>query len=136
MKPIIAGILITPDEKNPSNSVEVNGTISVSPRFVISPNSSGETFAEVFDPETFDKEIQARMFSFVYARNKNVKIRNTDFQIRDFEEKPSEHLDRVHDRLLRQENIRTGLIFGPKFRYYPVSIDRFIREIVDREFRV
>ena len=33
------------------------------------------------------------------------------------------------------EVINTGVIRSPDVRYYPVSIDRFIREILDQEFR-
>ena len=39
------------------------------------------------------------------------------------------------DELLRREIINTGVIRSPDVRYYPVSIDRFIREILDQEFR-
>ncbi len=31
--------------------------------------------------------------------------------------------------------INTGVIATPDVRFYPVSIDRFIREILDQEFR-
>lgn len=129
-------VLVAPDDKNPSNAVEVNGTINVSPRFIVPPDMLGETFGDVFDPETFDKEIQARVFSFFYTRKRGVKLENTKFHIANFEEKPEEHIKRVLDELLKQENVRTGLIFGPKFCYYPVSLDRFIREILDREFNI
>ncbi len=129
-------ILVAPDEKEPKHSIKVNGTIKVSPRFVLTPDMLGEAFGEVFDPETFDRDIEARLFSFAYSRRKNLKLQNDDFRIDTIEEGPDQHLDRVHDDLLRQENMRTGLIFGPVFRYYPVSLDRFISEILDREFRV
>ena len=129
-------ILVAPDESNESASVEINGKINVSPKFIITPSMLGETFGDVFDPETFDKELQGRMFSFTYTNKKNVKIESEYFNVQNFDEKPEEHLNRVNDQLGSQENIRTGLIFGPKFKYYPVSLDRFINEIVDREFRV
>ncbi len=129
-------ILVAPDEANESASIEINGKINVSPKFVITPNMIGETFGDVFDPETFDRELQGRLFSFAYASKKNVKIENEYFNVKNYEEKPEERLSRLNDQLGSQENIRTGLIFGPKFKYYPVSIDRFINEIVEREFRV
>lgn len=129
-------ILVSPDDKDPRHSIKVNGTIKVSPRFVITPDMLGEAFGEVFDPSTFDKEIEARLFSFAYSRRKNVKLENTDFGVATIEEPAREHVDRIHDDLLRQENMRTGLIFGPVFKYYPVSLDRFISEILDREFRL
>ena len=31
--------------------------------------------------------------------------------------------------------INTGVIASPDVRFYPVSVDRFIREILDQEFR-
>lgn len=138
---IIAGyhqlpyILIAPNDENPSHSIEINGKINVSPRLVISPQVLQETFGDIFDPETFDREIQGRIFSFACSGNKRIKVENEHFRLLNFEEKPEEHLHRVHDTLCAQENTRTGLIFGPKFRYYPVSVDRFISEIIDREFR-
>jgi hypothetical protein len=129
-------ILVAPNDENPSHTVEINGKINVSPKFIISPQALQETFGDVFDPETFDQEIQGRVFSFAYSNNKQLKIESEYFKLQNFEEKPDEHLNRVHDALLAQENTRTGLIFGPKFQYYPVSLDRFISEIVDREFRL
>jgi hypothetical protein len=138
---IIAGyhqlpyILIAPDDENPSHSIEINGTINVSPRFVLSSQVLQQTFGDIFDPETFDREIQGRIFSFAYSGNRRIKVENNHFKIFYFEVNPHEHLHRVQDSLLAQENIKTGLIFGPKFRYYPVSVDRFISEIIDREFR-
>ncbi len=129
-------IFIAPDEANVSATVEINGKINVSPKFIITPGMMGETFGQVFDPETFDKEIQGRLFSFAFGNKKNVKVESEYFTIRNYEEKPEERLNRVNDQLSSQENIKTGLIFGPQFKYYPVSLDRFINEIVDREFRV
>ena len=95
-----------------------------------------ESFGDVFDPETFDKDLQGRFFSFAYSNKKNIKIESEYFKIRNIEEKAEEYIKRVLDQLLGQENINTGLIFGPQFKYYPVSLDRFINEIVEREFNV
>ena len=39
------------------------------------------------------------------------------------------------DELSRREVIDTGVIVSPDARFYPVSLDRFIREILDQEFR-
>lgn len=129
-------ILVAPDDENPSRSIEINGKINVSPKFIISPSSLNETFGDIFDPETIDKEIEGRLFSFAYSNKKSLKIKSEYFTVKNYEENPNEHIDRVHDTLLMQENIKTGLIFGPHFKYYPISIDRFINEILDREFRV
>jgi hypothetical protein len=95
-----------------------------------------ETFGDVFDPETFDKDLQGRVFSFAYGNRKNVKVQNEYFHVKNIEQKPEEYCKIVLDQLLMQENITTGLIVGPRFKYYPVSIDRFINEIMEREFNV
>ena len=129
-------ILIAPDENNDSHAIEINGKINVSPKFIISPGMIRESFGDVFDPETFDKDLQGRFFSFAYSNKKNIKIESEFFKIRNIEEKAEEYIKRVLDQLLGQENINTGLIFGPQFKYYPVSLDRFINEIVEREFNV
>jgi hypothetical protein len=129
-------ILITPRDENPALTIEVNGKINVSPKFVISPHALQATFGEIFDPETFNQDLQGRVFSFAYADNRQLSIENEYFRMEIFEERPEEHLDRVNDMLMSEENTRTGLIFGPRFRYYPVSIDRYISEIIEREFRV
>ncbi len=128
-------ILIAPSEENPSHAVEINGKINVSPKFLISPQALQESFGEVFDPETFDKEIQGRVFSFVHG-GRNLKVESEFFRINNYEDRPEEHLNRVNDQLMQQENTRTGLIFGPRLQYYPVSIDRFLSEILDREFSI
>jgi hypothetical protein len=128
-------ILISPDDENASRSIQINGRIDVSPRFVISAQMMADTFGEVFDPETFDKSLEGRFFSFAYSRSKNVKVENQDFEIRNFDERAQEHVNRVHDDLQREENVRTALIFGPRFHFYPVSLDRFLNEIIEREFR-
>ena len=129
-------ILIAPHDENPSHTVEINGKINVSPKFILSTSALQETFGDVFDPETFDSEIQGRLFSFSYSGRKNLKVENAYFKVNNFENKPEEHLNRVQDQLMQQENTKTGLIFGPKFMYYPISIDRFVSEIIDREFNV
>jgi hypothetical protein len=41
----------------------------------------------------------------------------------------------VLDELTQREIINTGVILSPDIRFYPVSVDRFIREILDQEFR-
>lgn len=128
-------ILVAPNDDNPSHTIEINGKINVSPKFILSSQALQETFGDIFDPGTFDREIQGRLFSFAYSGTKHLKVESEYFKLQNFEEEPETHLSRVHDNLLAQENTRTGLIFGPMFQYYPVSVDRFISEIIDREFR-
>jgi hypothetical protein len=129
-------ILIAPDDEDSARSIEINGTINVSPKFVISPAQLGETFGDVFDPATFNQDIQGRFFSFAYSRKRNLKIESEYLTIKNIDIRAEEYLDKMHDDLQMLENIKTALIFGPRFQYYPISVDRFVNEIVDREFRV
>ena len=39
------------------------------------------------------------------------------------------------DELAQREVINTGVILAPNARFYPVSLDRFITEVLDQEFR-
>jgi len=129
-------ILVAPDDENASHTIEINGKINVSPKFILTPGMLNDSFGEVFDPETFDKQIEGRLFSFGYGGRKNLKVKNESFQMNHYEESPEDHCNRVLDQLLQQENTRTALIFSPRFQFYPVSMDRFISEILEREFRV
>ncbi|MBD3317329.1 MAG: hypothetical protein GF344_16195 [Chitinivibrionales bacterium] len=129
-------ILVAPDDDNPERAVEISGKVNVSPKFIISPQALGETFGQVFDPETFDRELEGRVFSFAHTRKMNLKVESEYLNIKGIEAKPSDHADRIHDELLRGEDVKTGLILGPRLNYYPVSLDRFIVEISEREFNV
>src|SRR6266403_2104074 len=44
-------------------------------------------------------------------------------------------IERAMDELAMREVINTGVIMAPNVRFYPVSLDRFITEILDQEFR-
>ncbi|MDR3013194.1 MAG: hypothetical protein LBU70_08295 [Chitinispirillales bacterium] len=129
-------IMIAPAGENGRRTAEVTGRISVSPKFILSAEALIETFGEVFDPDTFDKDIEGRIFSFAYMGRRNVKVENAHFSLHYHNEPPDEYVERVADDLMRQEDTRTGLISGPNLRYYPISIDRFISEMLEREFRV
>ena len=58
-----------------------------------------------------------------------------DLRIQRQQRNAQAQLDVVLDELARQEVINTGVIRSPDVRFYPVSLDRFIREILDQEFR-
>lgn len=128
-------IMIAAGEDNTKRCVQISGQINVSPKFVISAAALSETFGDVFDPDTFDSDIEGRIFSFACVNNRNMKVESKKFLLEHFEEPSSQRLERVTDTLMSKEDTRTGLISCPDFRYYPVSIDKFISEIIDREFR-
>lgn len=140
LRGIIAGyhvlpyILVGADADAPAQSVEVRGRIKVSPRLVIAPGRDGPTYGELFaETELMDQRIVARMFSFRYAGR--VSLESDDLRIRRQERDAGAHVERVLEELSRREIIDTGVIVSPDARFYPVSLDRFIREILDQEFR-
>ncbi len=131
---VLPYILVGPEPEQPHRSVEVRGRIRVSPRLVIQPRGEGPTYGEVFsETELMDRTLVARVFSFRYAPR--VSLQSEDLTIRRQEPDPQRLLERVLDELARQEVISTGVIVSPDVRFYPVSVDRFIREILDQEFQ-
>ncbi len=140
---IIAGyhslpyILVGPQEDREQRSVEIRGKIRVSPRLILSPSHRGQTYGELFDdPEVMDRALVARVFSFLYTSRHQVQLEGEDLKIVKSDQDPRAQLNRALDELMRREVINTGVIFCPRVRFYPVSIDRFLTEILNEEFRV
>jgi len=139
---IIAGyhvlpyILVGPQEERASGSVEIRGRIKVSPRLVLAPGRAGQTYGDLFkDSELMDQNLVARVFSFVYSSRHQVTLENEDLKIQRWDRDPHAQVERALDELAQREVINTGVILSPNVRFYPVSIDRFITEILDQEFR-
>lgn len=140
LRGIIAGyhvlpyILVGPERDQPGRAVEVRGRIKVSPRLVIAPGRDGPTYGELFgERELMHHTLFARVFSFRYAQR--VSLESDELTIRKQTRDAEGHLERVLEELTQREVIDTGVIVSPDPRFYPVSIDRFIREILDEEFR-
>jgi hypothetical protein len=130
---VLPYILVGPEDEHPGRSVEVRGRIKVSPRLVIGAGE-GPTYGELFgERELMDQRIVARVFSFRYASR--VALESEDLKISRQEREAGSHLERVLEELAQREIINTGVIAAPDVRFYPVSLDRFIREILDQEFR-
>jgi hypothetical protein len=139
---IIAGyhvlpyILVGPQEEWSQRSVEIRGKIRVSPRLVISPSSRGQTYGELFhDTEVMDRTLVARAFSFLYTSRHQVELESEELKIVKSDRDPRAQLKITLDELMRREIINTGVIFCPRVRFYPISIDRFLTEILGEEFR-
>jgi len=139
---IIAGyhvlpyILVGPQEDRGQRSVEIRGKIRVSPRLVISPSYRGQTYGELFDdPEVMDRALVARVFSFLFTSRHQVQLESEELKIVKSDRDPRAQLNRALDELMRREIINTGVILCPRVKFYPVSIERFLTEILDEEFR-
>jgi hypothetical protein len=81
-----------------------------------------------------DKTLVGRVFSFLYAARQNVQLQSDDLRITRAERDPRAQIERALDDLMREEILNTGVILSPDVKFYPVSIERFITEILDREF--
>ncbi len=132
---VLPYILVGPDEEHTQRSVEIRGSIRVSPRLVISPRHTGQTYGELFDdPALMDRTLVGRIFSFLYAARHNVQLESDDLRITKLERDPRSQIERALDELMRGEVLDTGVILSPDVKFYPISIERFIAEILDREF--
>jgi hypothetical protein len=136
---IIAGhhvlpyVLVGPEGAEGARALEVRGRIRVSPRMVIGVGGDGPTYGQVFEErDVMHRALVARVFSFRYAPR--LMLESEDLRIQRQDRDPRAHLEMVLDELARREVINTGVILSPDVRFYPVSIDRFIREILDQEF--
>lgn len=139
---IIAGyhvlpyVLVGPQEDRPARSVEIRGKIKVSPRLVVAPGRAGQTYGDLFkDTDLMDQTIVARVFSFLYSSRHQVTLESEDLNIQRSDREPHRQAERALDELAQREIINTGVILAPNVRFYPVSLDRFITEILDQEFR-
>ncbi len=132
---VLPYILVGPDEEQSQRSVEIRGSIRVSPRLILSPRHLGQTYGELFDdPDLMDKTLVGRVFSFLYSARHNVQLESDDLRIIRAERDPRSQIERTLDDLMREEILDTGVILSPDVKFYPVSIERFIAEILDREF--
>jgi hypothetical protein len=142
LRGIIAGyhtlpyILVGPQEEQERRSVEIRGKIRVSPKLVLAPGRYGQTYGELFrESEVMDEALVARVFSFLYASRHQVMLEHQDLKITRSDRDPEAQIHGALDELMRRETIDTGVILCPRVRFYPISIDRFITEILDEEFR-
>jgi hypothetical protein len=139
---IIAGyhvlpyILVGPQEDKPARSVEIRGKIKVSPRLVLAPGRAGQTYGDLFkDSDLMDQTLVARVFSFMYSSKHQVTLESEDLTVQRLDRDPQAQIERALDELTQHEVINTGVILATNVRFYPVSLDRFITEILDQEFR-
>jgi hypothetical protein len=82
-----------------------------------------------------DETLVARVFSFMYTSRYQVTLESADLKIQRSDRNPQAQIERAMDELAMREIINTGMIMAPNVRFYPVSLDRFITEILDQEFR-
>ena len=80
-------ILISPDDENPSRTVEISGKINVSPKFLISPYALQETFKDILTLKHSIKRFRTS-FLIVHGGRSNLKVKSELFQIDNYETSP------------------------------------------------
>ena len=126
-------VLGRPQEKD-RGVVEIRGKISVSPKFVVSPEHLGPTYGELFGADWIDEAIVGRIFAFPYLKKQQVSFESEDITITSSDRGMDAVLAAVFDELERKEIINTGVVVTPNIRFYPISIEKLILKILDREF--
>lgn len=127
-------ILLGREQEKERGVVEIRGRISVSPKFVVSPEYLGPTYGEMFETDWLDEKIIGRVFAFPYLKKKQVNFDSEEFSITSLEKDMESVVASVFDELERKEIINTGVIVTPNIHFYPISIEKLILKILDREF--
>jgi hypothetical protein len=108
----------------------------VSPKLVIPVSADGERFGDAFpeDEPFMDRGLVGRVFAFAVGKGRNLRVRNEHLTVEAFPDSDSLLLERVLDDLDRGEIIDRAVIWCPEPRFYPVSLEKFILSVLEREF--
>lgn len=132
-----------PETESPSpdtgsrGSVLLTGKISVSPKLILPMTSDPERFGDVFPEEEafMDRSLVGRVFAFAVGKGRNLRIRNEHLSVESFADSDGILLERVLDDLERSETIDQAVIWCPEPRFYPISLEKFILSVLERELR-
>ena len=117
-------------------TTRVMGKVMVSPQFVITPQSYGPSYEEIFGSEHVDKELVGRMFGFMGFRDKPVECKSEYMNVEHTDRTIDQMLSETLDDLERREDITSGVLICPNAQYYPISVEKFISSILDDEFNL
>ncbi len=118
-----------------TGSMRVQGRIHVSPQFLIKPKGYDSSYSDIFGDDDVDVAIAGRMFGFLGFPNRPVECSSEHLELSHLPDTIDEAISACLDDLERMEDITTGLILTPESKYYQISIERFIAEIIEDEFR-
>ncbi len=118
-----------------AGSMCVRGRIHVSPQFLIKPKGYDPSYSDIFGEDDVDVAIAGRMFGFLGFPNRPVECSSEQLDLSHVPETIDELISGCLDEFERMEDITTGLILTPESKYYQISIERFIAEIIEDEFR-
>jgi hypothetical protein len=117
-------------------TLRVRGSIEVSPRFLIRPDHLDPSFGEIFGEDNVDGELTGRIFGYLGFRSRPVECSSQELEVTHLDSNMDRVLDETLDEMARMEDITTGIIVTPNYKYYPLSIERFIATILEDEFSV
>ena len=80
-----------------------------------------------------DKRIVQRSFSFAIANIKDMDIHNHSFKVTFSKQSTENSLQDCLDNLERKEEVKTAVISSPNPRFYPISLEKFIISILNKE---
>jgi hypothetical protein len=118
-----------------SGTMRVRGRIHVSPQFIIKPKQYSASYGDIFGEDEVDIAISGRMFGFLGFPQRPVECSSEQLELSHESATLDEMVGKCMDELERMEDITTGLILTPESKYYQISIERFIAEIIEDEFR-
>ena len=121
--------------ENAEGSMRVHGRIHVSPQFIIKPQHYQSSYSDIFGKDDVDVAIAGRMFGFLGFPNRPVECSSEQLELFHVPDGIDELIGKCMDEFERAEDITTGLILAPESKYYQISIERFIAEIIEDEFR-
>jgi hypothetical protein len=103
---------------------------------IVPVSSDGESFGDAFPEEDpyMDRGLKARVFAFAVGKGRNLRVRNEHLSVETFADSDALLLERVLDEMNRGEVIDRAVIWCPEPRFYPVSLEKFILSVLEREF--
>jgi len=116
-----------------AKTVQIRGVIHVSPRMILRPGEMGQTYGEVFGENDIEEAIVARVFGFFYLKERATHFSSEDLTVVELNIPFPEATERIIDELDRKECLDTGIIRTPDIGMYPVSVDRYIKEMLNKE---
>ncbi len=133
---VLPYILVGPDSQSSDISIKLKGEIRVSPKLIFSINPDGLKYEDVFDESKLEmsEDIVGRIFSFRSPKFNNMEIKGEQLFIEKHSMPHSQLLEDVLDELTQKEIINTGVIGCPQTKFYPVSLEKYIASILDKEF--
>ncbi|MDA0999888.1 MAG: hypothetical protein O2807_05140 [bacterium] len=127
--------ILGPEAEAQAGSVHISGQLMVSPKLVWSPTQVQKTFGELFsERELMDSDLVGRVFAFPNVVSGHFNVENDRLKVVHHELSPDRIVEKVLDDLDRREVTDAGVVRTSNIRYYPIAVQRFIREILGEEF--